>query len=245
MIETAPTPSVTGRRQSGAEPEHRTPPRGPSRAGRKPNKFMADLTRAMQVAAESARGGHARALQRRGEGAHREPSTPAPPTEATELRKRADDDIAGIREWSKKEIARIREETDERIAHRKEKLEREIEAHAAADRAGASSASRTASQPSRARCPHSSSGCSPRRIRPASPRWPRACPSRRPFDDETAWSASETELPVADVPDAPETVETPAVVDEWGMPAEAPAAEASPVEPAIETESPRHHLRRV
>ena len=51
--------------------------------------------------------------------------------QSTELRKRADDDIAGIREWSKQEIARIREETDERVTHRKDVLEREIEAHAA------------------------------------------------------------------------------------------------------------------
>ena len=51
--------------------------------------------------------------------------------EATDLRKKADDDIASIREWSKTEIARIREETDERITHRKDVLERDIEAHAA------------------------------------------------------------------------------------------------------------------
>ena len=42
-----------------------------------------------------------------------------PPTEATDLRQQADDDVAGIRDWSKAEIARIREETDERIADRK------------------------------------------------------------------------------------------------------------------------------
>jgi hypothetical protein len=61
-------------------------------------------------------------------------AAPAPTStadEATELRKKADDDIAGIRDWSKAEVARIREETDERIAHRKEVLEREVEAHAA------------------------------------------------------------------------------------------------------------------
>src|SRR4029077_2317763 len=52
-------------------------------------------------------------------------------TEASDLRKQADDDVAGIRDWSKQEIARIREETDERIAHRKTKLEGEIETHAA------------------------------------------------------------------------------------------------------------------
>jgi hypothetical protein len=99
-------------------------------SGRKPNKFMADLTKAMQAAAESAR---ADALERLGadakahiEGIHADSAT-----EATELRKQADDDVAAVREWSKAEIARIREETDERITHRKERLEREIEAHAA------------------------------------------------------------------------------------------------------------------
>ena len=38
---------------------------------RKPNKFMADLTKAMQAAAETARDRHARALQRRCQGPHR------------------------------------------------------------------------------------------------------------------------------------------------------------------------------
>jgi hypothetical protein len=53
-------------------------------------------------------------------------------SEATELRKRADDDVAEIRDWSKTEIARIREETDTRIGARKNELETEIEEHAAA-----------------------------------------------------------------------------------------------------------------
>ncbi|MGK2850410.1 MAG: hypothetical protein ACSLFN_05825 [Candidatus Limnocylindrales bacterium] len=98
---------------------------------RKPNKFMADLTRAMQAAAESAR---TDALERvaaeaklKVEAIHADSAG-----EATELRKRADDDVATVREWSKAEIARIREETDERIAHRKQRLEHEIEEHAAA-----------------------------------------------------------------------------------------------------------------
>jgi hypothetical protein len=98
--------------------------------GRKPNKFMADLTKAMQGAAETAR---ADTLARYSadaktfmEGIHASTSM-----EATDLRKQADDDVAAIREWSKAEIARIREETDERISHRKAGLEREIDAHAA------------------------------------------------------------------------------------------------------------------
>ena len=99
-------------------------------SGRKPNKFMADLTRAMQGAAETAK---ADTLARfAGEAkAYIETIHATTANEATELRKQADDDVASIREWSKAEIARIREETDERITHRKARLEREIEAHAA------------------------------------------------------------------------------------------------------------------
>jgi hypothetical protein len=97
---------------------------------RKQNKFMADLTKAMQVAAES---GRADTLARFAADAkaHIETIHATTATEATELRKSADDDVAAIREWSKAEIARIREETDERIVHRKSRLEREIDAHAA------------------------------------------------------------------------------------------------------------------
>ncbi len=99
-------------------------------SGRKPNKFMADLTRAMQGAAETAK---ADTLARfAGDAkAYIETIHATTANEATELRKQADDDVASIREWSKAEIARIREETDERITHRKARLEREIEAHAA------------------------------------------------------------------------------------------------------------------
>jgi len=99
-------------------------------AARKPNKFMADLTKAMQAAAETARedtlGRFNAEAKTHIEGIHA-----ASATEATDLRKKADDDIAGIREWSKAEIARIREETDERITHRKTTLDAEIEEHAA------------------------------------------------------------------------------------------------------------------
>lgn len=118
----------------GAEADASLPATAPAATpppARKPNKFMADLTRAMQAAAEAAR---TDALERvaadaklKVEAIHADSAG-----EATELRKRADDDVATVREWSKAEIARIREETDERIAHRKRRLEQEIEAHAAA-----------------------------------------------------------------------------------------------------------------
>src|SRR4051794_4650619 len=106
------------------------PPPAPAPApARKPNKFMADLTKAMQAAAETARED---TLQRFSADAktHIEAIHATSASEATELRKKADDDVAAVREWSKQEIARIREETDERIAHRKTRLETEIESHA-------------------------------------------------------------------------------------------------------------------
>jgi hypothetical protein len=98
--------------------------------GRKPNKFMAELTRAMQGAAETAKADTLARFSADAK-AHIETIHATTAVEATELRKQADDDVATVREWSKAEIARIREETDERITHRKARLEREIDAHAA------------------------------------------------------------------------------------------------------------------
>ena len=95
-----------------------------------PSKFMVDLTRAMQGAAETAKADTLARFSADAK-AHIESIHAATAVEATELRKQADDDVASIREWSKAEIARIREETDERITHRKARLEREIDAHAA------------------------------------------------------------------------------------------------------------------
>lgn len=100
-------------------------------AGRKPNKFMADLTKAMQVAAEAAREDTLARFNADAK-AYIESIHADSATEAADLRKQADDDIAGIRDWSKAEIARIREETDDRIARRKSTLEQEVEEHAAA-----------------------------------------------------------------------------------------------------------------
>jgi hypothetical protein len=134
MTDTAPTPPETGTEPTSATvdapPSEFAPSSSASAVTRKPNKFMADLTRAMQAAAESAR---AESLERftAEAKAHIESIHASTADEATELRKKADDDIASVREWSKSEVARIREETDERIQHRKDVLEREIEAHAA------------------------------------------------------------------------------------------------------------------
>ena len=96
---------------------------------RKPNKLMADLTRAMQTAAESARDEALTRLQSDAK-AYVETVHTRSATEAEQLRLTADADIAGIREWSKNEIARIRDETDQKVSDRKAQLESDVEAHA-------------------------------------------------------------------------------------------------------------------
>jgi len=130
MIETAPTPSSEAVQDETAVPTQATAASPAAAPMRKANKFMADLTKAMQVAAEAARTDTLERFSAEAK-AHIESIHASTADASTELRKKADDDIAAIREWSKTEIARIREETDERVTHRKEVLEREIEAHAA------------------------------------------------------------------------------------------------------------------
>jgi hypothetical protein len=97
---------------------------------RRPTKFMAELSRAMQTAAEHSRdetmarfGADAKTVV---EGIHA-----ASTVELASVRRRADDDVAAVREWSKAEIARIRELTEARIAVRKTALDGEMDAHTA------------------------------------------------------------------------------------------------------------------
>jgi hypothetical protein len=139
MIDAAPATDSEAAVETSAAPEPTqvSPDTAPTpvvatapAAAKKPNKFMADLTRAMQAAAETAREDTLSRFNAEAK-VHVENIHAASATEATELRKQADDDVAAIRDWSKTEIARIREETDERISHRKTGLEREIEEHAA------------------------------------------------------------------------------------------------------------------
>ncbi len=96
---------------------------------KKPNKFLADLTRAMRSTAEASRTETTERFAAEAKAAT-EKVHAAAADEATELRRAADDDVAGIREWSKTEIARIREETENRISGRKADLEHELEVHA-------------------------------------------------------------------------------------------------------------------
>jgi hypothetical protein len=100
-----------------------------SLGGKRPTKFLADLTRAMQAAAEEARTQTLSQLQADAK-AFIEEIHARSASDATDLRKEADDDVAGIRDWSKAEIARIREETEVRITDRKAELEGQLERHA-------------------------------------------------------------------------------------------------------------------
>jgi len=109
---------------SPGQPSGSNDPRSPG--GRGPSKFMADLTRAMQAAAESAREEAVGRLQAEAKAAVEQINTRSS-TESADLRRQADDDVSEIREWSKVEINRIREETDEKINGRKRRLESEIE----------------------------------------------------------------------------------------------------------------------
>lgn len=99
-------------------------------APRKPTKFMADLTKAMQAAAEAARASTLEQFQAEAK-TYIEQVHARSTEECSGLRRQADDDIVGIREWSKTEVARIREETEARIAGRKSDLDLQLEAHAA------------------------------------------------------------------------------------------------------------------
>jgi hypothetical protein len=112
-----------------AAAEQAPAPSAPTPPGRKPTKFMADLTKAMQAAAEDARSRALTQLQTDAK-THVETIHGRSSTEAAGLRRAADDDVAAVREWSKAEIARIREETESRITDRKSRLESEIEEHA-------------------------------------------------------------------------------------------------------------------
>jgi hypothetical protein len=110
-------------------PEAAPAPTGTATSGRRPTKFLADLSHAMQVAAETARDETMARFESEAKTAVEEVNAKAA-DEAAGLRRQADDDVAAIRDWSKAEIARIRGETEARIASRKIDLDEEIEAHA-------------------------------------------------------------------------------------------------------------------
>lgn len=125
MIQAADTPDTAPTPESPADAEP-----APVQPARRATKFMAELSRAMQAAAENARSETMARFEIEAKGVV-EAIHAAATDEAADLRRKADDDVAAIREWSKAEIARIREETDSRIAARKSGLDGEMEQHAA------------------------------------------------------------------------------------------------------------------
>ena len=95
---------------------------------RRRNSLMAELSRAMQAAAETARIETSVRFEAEAKTVVEEIHAASAIAAAT-LRRQADDDVASVREWSKAEIARIREETEGRITMRKTALDDEVETH--------------------------------------------------------------------------------------------------------------------
>ena len=93
--------------------------------GRKPTKFLADLTRAMRQAADEARQGAMAQFQADVE-RHTDAARATCDAAAGQARQRADDDITALGEWETTEIARIRRETEEGTTARHERLESEL-----------------------------------------------------------------------------------------------------------------------
>lgn len=94
------------------------------------SKFMADLSRAMQAAAQTARD-EALARVSADATARIDAIGAEATTGAADLKRAADEDVTATREWSRAEIARIKEETERRIADRKARLDEELDDHAA------------------------------------------------------------------------------------------------------------------
>ena len=98
------------------------------RPARRENALVAGLVKAMREAALASRAETTTRLQ--AEAATRIEAIRAGSTEeAAALRKRVDEDIAGVREWSKVEMARIRAETEHRIEERRADAINESQRH--------------------------------------------------------------------------------------------------------------------
>ena len=104
------------------------PPPAESRPARRENPLVAGLVKAMREAALASRAETTTRLQ--AEAAARIEAIRAESTdEAAALRKRVDEDIAGVRDWSKVEMARIRAETEHRIEERRADAINESQRH--------------------------------------------------------------------------------------------------------------------
>lgn len=93
-------------------------------AARHPNQFMADLTQAMRVTAETAQTATIEQCQADSK-AYVEQLRAR--VEAEELRKAAEADVATIREGAKAQMERVRVETEQRMSRRRELLEQELQ----------------------------------------------------------------------------------------------------------------------
>jgi hypothetical protein len=116
-----PAPKTTSRKSTNAEPDARAP---------RTNPLVAGLVKAMREAAVSSRAETTTRLQAEAT-ARVEEIRSSGGEEATALRKRVDEDIASIRDWSKGEMARIRQETEARIESRRTDAIAENDAHTA------------------------------------------------------------------------------------------------------------------
>ncbi len=109
--------------------EHAAPPPAAATGAMRPTKFMVDLTRAMQAAAQSARDESVARLSADARQRVEEIEQLAT-SDSAELRRRADEDLVETREWSKSEIARIKDEAERRVVDRKARLDDELAGHA-------------------------------------------------------------------------------------------------------------------
>jgi hypothetical protein len=116
-----PAPKTSSRKSTNVESETRT-----SRT----NPLVAGLVKAMREAAVSSRAETTSRLQAEAT-ARVEEVRSSGTEEAAALRKRVDEDIASIRDWSKGEMARIRQETEARIETRRAEAIAENDAHTA------------------------------------------------------------------------------------------------------------------
>ncbi len=94
-----------------------------------PSRPALDGVAALRTAADKSRTAALQVLQGHGKAAI-ELAQARSADEAGNLRRAADSDMQGIREWSQAEIARIQGETDERLAARTAVLERDLGDHA-------------------------------------------------------------------------------------------------------------------
>jgi hypothetical protein len=96
-----------------------------------PNRFLADLTQAMRLTAESARQSNVDQCRADAQ-AYIEQLRARSASAAGELGKASDIDISAIRDQSKARVEAVRVETEQRVARRRELLDQEMQEYNAA-----------------------------------------------------------------------------------------------------------------